>query len=263
MSDYLLGHHDKEWQRLDVQHALWREKLLGDLVHAGLTQGMRVLDAGCGVGSLLADLAECVGETGTAVGVERDRSAVAVATERFEDKPWVEVLQGDLTAGPLPVGFDFIVCRWVLSFLPSPGVAVSRLAACLAPGGTLVVQDYDHDGVNLFPTIESFPRVIEAFRASYRDSGGDLWVATRLPRDFAVAGLSVTDVLPHAMAGGPSSGAWIWVTRFLREHLEDVITSGHLDRTVATAFLEDLATAEADPHALLVTPLVISVVGRA
>lgn len=260
--DYLLGHHATEWARLDAQHLLWREALLGDVLAAGLSEGMRVLDMGCGVGSFLADLAEVVGASGQAVGVERDPSALAEARRRFEGVEHVAVVGGDLTAGPLPDGFDLVVCRWVLSFVSDVDAALARLADCLVPGGVLVVQDYDHDGVNLFPAIEGFSEVIEAFRAAYRDSGGDLYVATRLPGAYRACGLVETRVMPHAMASGPGGAAWTWVARFLREHVGDLAASGHLDDALVAAFRVALDRAEADPDALMVTPLVMTVTGR-
>lgn len=261
-SPYLLGHHEAEWRRLEDQHALWRDTILADLRSLGLGEGMRVLDAGCGVGSLLADLAVLVGPTGEAVGVERDVEAASVARARFAEAGHVRVIGGDLTEGPLPGGFDVVVSRWVLSFLPDVEGVVHRLAGCLAPGGALLVQDYDHDGVNVFPAVEGFSEVIEAFRAAYRDSGGDLYVATRLPRVYAACGLGDVALQPHAKASTPGGGAWTWVARFLREHLHEVVASGHLDEAVAERFLPALAAAEADPGAVLVTPMVVSVSGR-
>lgn len=262
MSDYLLGHHEAEWQRLDAQHALWRDVLLADLRRAGLKPGARVLDVGCGVGSLLADLASVVGPTGAAVGVERDHAASAFARKRFEHLDHVRIVEADLTEDPLPNDFDLVVCRWVLSFVADVDSAVARLAEALRPGGRLVVQDYDHDGVNLFPSVDGFAEVIEAYRAAYRDTGGDLYVAPKLPRVYAQCGLVDVELHPHALASGPGGGAWTWVSRFVTEHLHEVVASGHLDAQVAKAFRTALRRAEADSGAVLVSPIVMSVVGR-
>lgn len=260
--DYLLGHHEAEWRRLEDQHALWRECLLQDLLAAGLTDGSRVIDVGCGIGSLTADLEAIVGRSGRVIGLERDAEAAEVAKERFASNHRVTILRGDLLNAAIPGTFDIVVCRWVLSFVPELDRAIERLAGLVAPGGALVVQDYDHDGVNLFPRVDGFAEVIEAFRAAYRDSGGDLWVATKLPRSYQAQGLTDIAIHPHSKASGPGGGAWSWVARFLREHLDEVVASGHLDQAVAVRFTEALRTAESDPGAVLVTPMVMSVVGR-
>ena len=54
--DYVLGHGQRELQRLAFQAQYWGEATLELLQRAGVTTGMRVLDIGCGAGdvSLLA-----------------------------------------------------------------------------------------------------------------------------------------------------------------------------------------------------------------
>jgi SAM-dependent methyltransferase len=261
VSEYLLGHHDVEWARLDAQHALWRTTLLDGAESWGLRAGARVLEVGCGVGSLLVDLADAVGPTGAVVGVERDPVAAAEASRRVADRPWARVVVGDL-AGPLDGVFDAVVARWVLSFVSDLSGAVEALAGRLAPGGSLVVQDYHHDGVRTFPPQPSFECVIDAYRRAYSLSGGDLWVAGRLPAAYAALGLELSAFDPVVMAGPPGSPCWDWIERFVLQHLDGLTERGLLSSEEARGFRADQARQRRTPGAVLVSPIVITAVGR-
>jgi SAM-dependent methyltransferase len=97
--------------------------------------GKRVLDAGCGEGygsALLAGVAAQV------VGLDREE-AVAVARGRHR-APNLEYRVHDLErVGALGERFDLVVSCQVIEHLPDPAGFLRGLAACVAPGGRLVV----------------------------------------------------------------------------------------------------------------------------
>ena len=256
--DYLLGHSEREWSRLAEQHALWGPLLLEDLQRLGLRAHQRVLEVGCGSGDLLADLARRVGR-GYARGLERDVAAASFAAQRLAG--WAAVDQGDLYQADLGDN-DVIVCRWVLSFLADVPAAIRRLVQALRPGGCLVVHDYNHDGLGIWPRHPAIDRVVDAYRQAYRDRGGDLWVAARLPGLLHDAGLHDIRIEPHAMGGSPTSKVWRWVERFLCEHLDTVVQSGHVTAAERAAFDRAWADARNSPHAVLFSPQQVTVSGR-
>jgi SAM-dependent methyltransferase len=56
----------------------------------------------------------------------------------------LEVRQHDAAADPLPVGaFDVVHARLVLMHLPDARAALSRMIDALAPGGRILVEDFD------------------------------------------------------------------------------------------------------------------------
>lgn len=255
--DYLLGHDPEEWGRLEAQHALWGPALLADLRRAGLSTGDRVLEVGCGPGFLLSDLADLAG---SAEGLELDPGAAGAAAARLGDRGRVRA--GDLRTAELGGPFDAIVARWVLSFLPDPAAAITRLSAALAPGGLLAIHDYNHDGLGFWPRTPAVDRVIEGFREAYRASGGDLWIAARAPGLMRAAGLHDVQLHPHAIAGAPGSPAWRWVEAFLRKHAPALIDGGQLSADEHAAFLEALDALSTDPAAVFFSPLQVTVLGR-
>lgn len=260
--DYLLGHHHLEWSRLEEQHLLWRHTILQTLKELGLSAGHHCLEIGCGTGALLQDLADRVGPTGLAIGMEQDANGIRVSAERCRPLSQVHVLQRDVLTDELDGPYDFIVARWVFSFFPDVSDAVTRLKAALKPGGCLVVQDYNHDGFRIFPGCDGFERVVEAYRSAYRAIGGDLWVGARLPAYLADARMETVQIEPHIMAGGPDTPVFRWVSRFLLEHLSTVVRDGHLSEEDAENFRQSWTQIQSRPDTVLFSPIQVTVVGR-
>ena len=69
-TDYVLGHSDRELERLRRQGALFSDLTRDLLVRAGLKKAMHVLDIGCGVGDVSLIAADLVSQEGTV----KDRS---------------------------------------------------------------------------------------------------------------------------------------------------------------------------------------------
>lgn len=258
--DYLLGHSAREWNRLEEQHALWGPVLLHDLRSLGLAPGQRVLEVGCGTGTLLDDLATEVGPSGEAAGLELDPASVEVARDRVGSRATVRA--GDLRESDLGGPWDVIVARWVFSFLPDPVAAAERLLGALAPGGVLAVFDYNHDALQVWPRDPAIDQVIEAYRAAYGASGGDLWVGATLPGALRRLGVDDVQAHPHVMAGPPGSAVWRWVERFVWEHLSTLREHGLWTDAQHAALEAAWTRAAADDSSTLFSPVLVTVSGR-
>ncbi|MET7810122.1 class I SAM-dependent methyltransferase [Streptomyces sp. NPDC005395] len=107
------------------------------LLAAGASHGIAETGTGCGVG--LAWLASGARPGTRLVSVERDAERVRVAREVFRDRPEVEILHGDWRRVEEHRPYDLLV-------LDGGGQAKGDGAAdptrLLAPGGTLVVDDF-------------------------------------------------------------------------------------------------------------------------
>ena len=172
------------------------------------------------------------------------------------------MLQGDLFEVEPAQPVDLVVARWVFSFLDRPEQAIDRLAGWLRPGGWLVIQDYDHSALGVWPRQPAVDRVIEGFRSAYRARGGDLWVAPKVPGWMRACGLEAIDTAPEVRSGPPGSAVWCWVEDFLAGHVDTVHRDGHLDDEDLRLFHRAWAGLRRDPGSLLVSPVQLTVCGR-
>jgi len=79
---YVLGRSEAENQRLIKQSSFLRPSTERVFRKAGVTEGMHVLDLGCGAGDVSFLAAELVGPTGPVVAIDLDPGVLAVARER-------------------------------------------------------------------------------------------------------------------------------------------------------------------------------------
>jgi ubiquinone/menaquinone biosynthesis C-methylase UbiE len=159
--------------------------------------GERVLDVGSGPGYLLASIAEAVGPTGAAHGVDPSPAMNTVAATRTDALPWVHIDDGDAVALPYPDGaFDAAVSTQVYEYVTDIAGALGELRRVLRPGGRALILDTDADSL-VWHTAdrELHRRVLAAWEEHL--------VHARLPRTLAGllrrAGFRVTAQRVHVM----------------------------------------------------------------
>lgn len=267
-NDYVLGTHDPEADRLRVQHELWIDEASRAWDAIGVAPGARVIDLGCGPGLVTEALAERVGPTGRAVGIELSPAFAAQARARcarFGSAASIEEL--DLMAAHLPNDlhrrFDAAWIRWLLMFLPDPGRVLSLAHEALHPGGLIAIHEY----VN-YPTyglLDGKPRIAEFVQyamASFGKGGGDANVARRLPALLAMHGFELVHVRPIARVARPCDPLWHWPAGFVRTYAPRLVELGFADQAWLEATLAELTAAERDPTSVLMCPTLLELVAR-
>lgn len=266
MPEYVLGTNAAELARLRLQHEVWSPVTRAFLDRLGVRPGARVLDVGCGPGFVAEELAERVGPAGHVVALDEsplwhEHLAQRLAARGLAN---VELRRGRVQDAELePAAYDLVFARWVLSFVPELDEVVARLARTLAPGGVLAVEDYNHEGVSLFPGSAAFDAMIRATRALYADAGGDTWVVGRLPAALRRAGLEHTEIVPNVLAGGPGSPVFRWADAFFVPFSATYLERGLVSAAERDAFLADWEARKRDPDALFFSPIVADVAARA
>jgi ubiquinone/menaquinone biosynthesis C-methylase UbiE len=157
--------------------------------------GQRVLDVGCGFGDTTQRIAELVGPTGEAVGV--DAAARFIETARAEAAeagvPNVRFEVADVQTTPFDARFDLAFSRFGTMFFANPVPALRNVREALVPGGQLLMvvwrRRIDNDWV--YRAQEIVERIVQRPEEYEEPTCG--------PGPFSMADADTTsDILLHA-----------------------------------------------------------------
>ncbi|WP_331376671.1 class I SAM-dependent methyltransferase [Sinorhizobium chiapasense] len=124
----------------------WSQRLAPLFIEfSGLADGEKVLDVGCGTGSLTFALARTAGPA-EITAIDYSPVFVQEASRRNTD-PRVKIRQADACALPFEDGtFDRALALLVLHFVPEADKAVAEMRRVVRPGGVVAAAVWDHLG---------------------------------------------------------------------------------------------------------------------
>jgi SAM-dependent methyltransferase len=190
MSTYMQGHHDSVLRSHRWRTAANSAAYL--LPH--LRPGMRVLDVGCGPGSITADLAAAVGPGGEVVGVDLSADVVAAAAAAV---PAVRFAVADVMDLDFPdATFDVVHAHQVLQHLQDPTAGLREMLRVARPGGLVAVRDADYAAMTWYPADPALEQWRSTYRSVARSFGAEPDAGRRLLRWAHAAGS--TDVVASA-----------------------------------------------------------------
>jgi SAM-dependent methyltransferase len=191
---YTHGHHESV-----LRSHRWRtaENSAGYLL-PHLRPGQRVLDVGCGPGTITLDLARRV-TPGTVVGIDAAADAVAAAEaardEAGLDSRSVTLSVGDVYALDAPdASFDVVHAHQVLQHLTDPVAALREMARVVAPGGLVAVRESDYGAFAWAPDDPLLDRWLELYHQVTTANQADADAGRHLPGWFRAAGITDLEV---------------------------------------------------------------------
>lgn len=198
-----------------------------------LQPDMRLLDVGCGPGSITIELAEMVG---SAVGIdaadaaiEHARSAAAAGTThvRFEVADVYDLPFDDQS-------FDVVYAHQVLQHLGDPVSALVEARRVLAPGGLIAVRDADYGTMVHSPHDDRIDHWLELYHALTRRHGSEADAGRYLLEWVTDAGFvdAVATTSTWTYASPEAVTAWrdLWVSRLTEARMgHDLLDLGMAD----------------------------------
>jgi len=242
MTHYIHGSHPEEQQRLSLLNRLMNDRYFP---RVPVKEGMRVFDAGAGLGQFSAMLAAAAGPSGYCLGLERDDQQLSAA--RALSTPTLEFRKGDVFSIPFLPGeegsFDLVHARFLLEHLPDPSRALQQMKRALRPGGTICIADDDHQAMVLYPEPDGFQSLWQAYMDAFVEIGNDPWIGRKLPKllfDQGFTDLRTDTAFFGDVAGSPSFEGFvtnlievIGTARSVMEENE-LITAAEYDAAVAS-----------------------------
>jgi ubiquinone/menaquinone biosynthesis C-methylase UbiE len=185
---YTMGYSD-EFQKL-----LGRRNAASNAAHLlpHLKAGLRVLDFGCGPGTISMGLAKAV-HPGELQGIDMEESQVemarAAAAAGGHDN--ASFRTGDVTALPFEDdSFDAAHCHAVLMHVPDTRAALAEVKRVLKPGGIVSAREMIGHATFFEPEVEDLSGAMETFLKLLQANGGHPRMGSELLRVLLEAGFS-------------------------------------------------------------------------
>lgn len=261
--EYVLATGSAAVHRLWLLHSIYSPAGKRILLQAGLRQGMKIADFGCGVGATTRMFSEITGASGHVTGIDvhaaqLEEARQACATNGLENASFVHA---DACDTKLPAeSFDLVYCRFLLLHLTNPNDCVREMYRVLKPGGVLVLEDGD------LATAESVPpSAMNAFAELFTKLGPIRGVNYSISRDLfhmmQAAGIPQPEVEIHqpAITRGDARFFLKWSVEEAGPAMVNagVLTQAELDRT-----LKDMQAAVEDLNVVILPPKMSIVWGR-
>ncbi|GGR98725.1 hypothetical protein GCM10010252_41780 [Streptomyces aureoverticillatus] len=239
---YTHGHHESV-----LRSHTWRTAANSAAYLLGsLRPHWRILDVGCGPGTITADLAALVPD-GHVTGVDRapgilDR-ARATAAERGLDNVTFAVDDVHALAHP-DDSFDVVHAHQVLQHVGDPVRALREMRRVCRPGGIVAVRDSDYEAMTWYPRVPGLDDWLALYRRVARANGGEPDAGRRLKSWALEAGFTEVACTAGTWCySTPEERAWwsgLWADRTVASaYAGRARASGHAD----TARLEAVAAA--------------------
>jgi ubiquinone/menaquinone biosynthesis C-methylase UbiE len=163
---YTHGHHESV-----LRSHRWRtvENSAAYLI-PHLRAGVRLLDVGCGPGTITADFARRLG-AGAVLGIDASADVIA---EAQRDHPDVSFATGDVYHLDVPeASFDVVHAHQLLQHLADPTAALKEMRRVVRPGGIVAVRDSDYGSFTWYPADDRLVRWLALYREIARANRGE------------------------------------------------------------------------------------------
>ena len=204
---------------------------------------MRVLDVGCGPGTITVGLAESVAPGGCVLGVD-----VSDALRSEWDKRLSECATGnlefrvaDIFTCDLPLDhFDVVYMHQVLQHLPNPVEALRAAVVHARDGALLGVREVDWGTFAVYPEADGLREFRRIYDAVAIGNGGNPRAGRHLLRWFnEVDGLADVQISTSTWSFFDDGGKDWWADQWSERVLKSNIARGALEMGIATS--EELA----------------------
>ncbi len=211
-----------------------------------LRAGQRLLDVGCGPGTITVDLAALVAP-GQTVALEREAHVLAEVERLAAERGLSDLATtvGDVYALEFEgASFDVVHAHQVLQHLSDPVAALREMRRVTRPHGLVAARDADYETFTWYPAEPRMDRWLRVYRAVARSNGAEPDAGRRLLSWARAAGFSRVQ---------PSASVWLyadeerrgwWSETWAARTLESGVASRAVELGLATrAELADMADA--------------------
>lgn len=265
--EYVMGRTDRELSRLQIQSSVLNPRTEEFLICSGISEGMRILDVGCGIGDVALIAAGLAGSTGEVIGIDTDPKSLDAARRRAEAAHLDQVRFEcrDINAYTAERAFDAVLARLVLVHTADPQSIIGRMARMLRSGDLLMLEEYD---LTCWPCTAPPASLVANLQTAitmvFRRVVPHANIGVRLPNLTKAAGLTPVSIASECIIDTEANGT---VHRWMAETVRSILpamekcglacVAGDIDTLEARLWNETMATGAA-----LTTPLMVRTAAR-
>ena len=209
-----------------------------------LKPGMRLLDVGCGPGSITTGLALRVAPAQT-IGIDPSEDVIEMARSRAKVQPANNVTFeiGNIYEPRFtPESFDAVFAHQVLQHLSRPVDALRQFRSLLKPGGVVGARDVDWGSTTFYPENQGMRRFLALYDELARLNGGEANAGRFLPHWFREAGFFEIRVTTSSWSYTNPTATKEWAETYANRTLQSNISAKSLEYGISSrAELETIA----------------------
>jgi ubiquinone/menaquinone biosynthesis C-methylase UbiE len=230
---YTHGHHAS----VVSAHSVRRASEAAAFVLPQLKSPMRLLDFGCGPGTITTDLAEHLLPDGSVVGIDSSEAVIEQARSTAIEKGLSNVIyeaKSIYDTGYDTDSFDAAYAHQVLQHLAEPVRALSEAKRVLKRGGICAVREVDWGANSLWPQDDRLTKFFDVYNGVAERNGGDAFAGRRLKQWFGEAGFTDLKVTTSTWTFSDEPGLKWWGEQWAERILQSDIAKRAVEYGIAT-----------------------------
>lgn len=230
---YTHGHH----RSVVTAHSARRASESAAFLMPLLKSPMKLLDFGCGPGTITVDLGEEVAPGGSVLGIDSSADVIeqARAHEKKSGSTNVKFEARSIYESELDADqFDVVYAHQVLQHLSRPVDALNEAKRVLKPGGICAVREIDWSTASFFPKEPLIERFLEIYFEVATRNGGKADAGRYLKSWFEAAGFEDLEVSTSNWTFADQAGLAWWGNQWAERVLHSNIATRALEYGIAT-----------------------------
>jgi ubiquinone/menaquinone biosynthesis C-methylase UbiE len=260
---YVLGSTGQETKRLDIQAKIFEKATLQTLTSAGIKQGMRCLDVGCGSGSTSLVIAELVGKKGKVVGLDINPINIRICRRKAAKVRNAEFIVGNVYDTKFrDSSFDCVFSRFLFQHLTRPEKAIQEMLRLTRRGGIIITEELDHGSWLSYPYDPNLEKLRRTYTKILKLNGSDPFIARKLYKLFLEHGLK-PNVEAYSVCVPMNNNSYNMLGVFMAKVLQEkIIQNKMMSRTEFKKMLNGLRCYTARPDGLVLYALTFRIWGK-
>jgi ubiquinone/menaquinone biosynthesis C-methylase UbiE len=207
-----------------------------------IASGNRVLDIGCGAGTITAGLAAAAAP-GRLVAVDLSTEALSQARSALSSHSTVDFAVADVHSLQFADGsFDVVHAHQVLQHVTDPVVALREMRRVCRAGGVVGARDADYEAMTWYPESPALDEWLDLYRRIARANGGEPDSGRRLKAWALAAGFTTVTATASTWCYAEPAERALWSSTWAERMTSSAIAKQAVAEGYATpADLERIA----------------------